>query len=51
MEWLKFVALYKQTVGLKRINPSLKIMLAVGRWNRAGKGFSPMICDILGILY
>ena len=33
---------YKAAVGLKDVNPSLKVMLAIGGWNEGGKKYSKM---------
>ncbi|XP_055954952.1 chitotriosidase-1-like [Patella vulgata] len=35
--------LYQRTLDLKKLNPSLKVMLAVGGWNEGVDGFSAMV--------
>ena len=34
-------AMYKEVIGIKKTNPDLKILLAVGGWNHEGGAFSP----------
>jgi len=42
-EWSK--GMYERTVDLKKANPSLKVMLAVGGWNFGSGPFSDMVTD------
>lgn len=47
-EWNDDV-LYKQTTDLKRQNPSLKVLIAVGGWNMGSTDFSNMVLTDAGI--
>jgi len=42
-EWSK--GLYERVIDLKKINPKLKVMLAVGGWNLGSGPFSDMVTD------
>lgn len=33
---------YKTAVGLKQVNPNLKVLIAIGGWNEGGKKYSDM---------
>ena len=40
-EWSN--GLYSRTVQLKKINPKLKVLIAIGGWNHGSKSFSNMV--------
>jgi len=42
-DWSK--GMYERTTDLKKVNPSLKVMLAVGGWNVGSGLFSDMVTD------
>ncbi len=35
--------MYSRTIALKRINPNLKVLLAVGGWNMGAEPFSKIV--------
>ena len=41
--WMNyFKGSYKSAIGLKKKNPKLKVMLAIGGWNEGGKKYTAM---------
>jgi chitinase len=44
-EWTVTKGMYEQVLSLRKINPDLKVMLAIGGWNHGGKPFTKLVAS------